>query len=393
MSMLKVFALVGLAGLIVGTVAVVRGGASDAAGTEGDAATTGQVAPGKSAAATSPTREPALPAPASPGSHGSPAGAAAVPGGYEITVLGPTSVAVNLAGGKSDTYLWEQPPTPAFERHITGRVLDAAGKPVAGAVIVVGARLSVHMGSLSASGGAVASADGTFRVTMHEDTAGFALAMHPQGWSSLASYPAGTGDAEVSLVTPAPGGLAIHVRQGGAPREAQVMITPTSGGLTLVLATDARGELAVPLLAPGAYQIKTWAAQMFAGGTSAPIVSDVTVTAGRATEVPIALTTGVLVIASAWKPGMRTVEYFLYPGTEKLDAAELKKRSRAGALVGFLLGGQDADRAAELHDVTPGAYTLCVDAMVEDMTHLPLACKEITVPADKPTLEVAFDVR
>ena len=393
MSMFKAFGLVALAGLIVGTVAVVRGGASDAASP--DAAL--QVAPiaTKGIATTTPPREPALPGAATDHPRELPRGALPVPSGYEITVLAPTSVAVNLAGGKSDMYLWEQPATPAFERHITGRVLDEAKKPVSGAVVVVGERLSVHMGSLSGAGGAVTHADGTFSVTTHEDTAAFAIAMHPRGWSAIANVPAGRGDAEVALVTPAPGSLALHVRQAGARREADVMVTPASGGLTMVLSTDARGELAIPLLPPGAYRIKTTPSQMFAGGTSTPVVSDGIVVAGRALEVPIELTTGVLVVASAFKPGMFTVEYFLYAGTEKLEMADLRKRGRTGAnaMLDFLLGGQDADRPAEFHDVAPGTYTLCVDAAAEDKVHMPLVCKEISVTADKATLEVAVDVR
>ena len=318
-----------------------------------------------------------------------------VPSGYELTVLAPTSVAVNLAGGRSEMYLWEQPATPAFERHITGRVLDEAKQPVSGAVVVVGARLDVHMSSLSGAGGAVTRADGTFTVTTHEETAAFAIAMHPRGWSTIVNVPAGRGDAVIMLTTPTPGSLAVHVRQAGARREADVMVTPAGGGLTMVLATDVRGELAIPLLAPGAYRIRTSPAQMFAGGTSTPVISDVTVVAGRALEVPVELTTGVLVVASAFKPGMFTVEYFLYPGTEKLEMAELKKRGRTGtsAMLDFLLGGQDADRPAEFHDVAPGTYTLCVDAAAEDKAHMALVCRQIDVTADKATLEVSVDVR
>ncbi len=388
MLMIKVFALVGLAGLIVGTVAVVRGGASDAAGS--DVAARPTPTPPASAAPAPPVRAPALPTTSTerPPANGAPLPAS----GYEITVLGPTSVEVNLAGGKSDAFLWEQRPTSGFSRHITGRVVDAANKPVAGAVVVVGERLSVHMESLGGAGGAVTHADGTFDVTTHDDTAAVALAMHPRGWSSVVSVPAGRSNAQITLVTPSPGSLAIHVRQAGAPREADLMVTPAAGGLTMVLSTDARGELAIPLLAPGAYHIRTWPAQMFAGGTSASIDTDVTVVTGRATEVPVALSTGALVAVSAFKPGMAFVKYFLYAGTEKLEIAELEKRGRSGAVLWFLLGGQDSDRAAEFHDIAPGTYTLCVDAAREDRTHRPVVCRELIVPADQSTLEVTVEV-
>jgi hypothetical protein len=308
-------------------------------------------------------------------------------------VLGPANVAVNLAGGKSDAFLWDPPPAPTLDRHITGRVLDAANKPIGGAVVVVGSRLDANLGDLSGAGGAVTHADGTFAITTHEDTAGYAMALHPRGWSAVVPVPAGKGDAKLTLIAPAPGSVAVHVRRAGAPLEATVVVTPAAGGLTLVQSTDVKGELGIPLLAPGPYVIKTYESHLATGGTSPPIVSEITVVAGRVLEVPVELPTGVLVVASAFKPGMYTVEYFMYPGTEKLEMAELKKRGRAGAILDFLLGGQDAARAAKFHDVAPGVYTLCVDAAAEDKTHLPLACKEISVPAGKPMLEVTVDVR
>lgn len=386
-SIFKLAGFVGLAGLVVGTVAVVRGRASDAAAREVVVARAGAT-PTKPAVP--PVLEPALEPALDPAGGGFPAGKLPTPTGYQLTVLGPTNVAVDLKGGRSDVFLPEPPPAPAFQRHVTGRVRDAAGAPVANAAVVVGARLDVHMGSLSGAAGALTRADGTFEIVTHEEAAGFAIAMHPRGWSSVVAVPGGKSDAEIALVTPAPGALAIHVRQAGASREGQVMVR--SAGLTLMLDTDARGDLAIPLLAPGTYQVKTWGAQMMAGGISAPESTEATVVAGQTTDVRISLPTGVLVVASAWKPGMSTVEYFLYAGTEKLGLAEMKQRGRAGTAMEYLLGGQDADRAAELHDVAPGEYTLCVDATDAEDQHLPLACKPVTVPADRATIEVTVDV-
>lgn len=385
MSMFKLAGVVGIAGLVVGTVAVVHGRASDAAARE--AAVARASAPTER---TPPPRAPVLEPALDPAGGGFPAGKLPTPPGYQLTVLGPTSVAVDLKGGRSDAFLWEQPPVPTFQRHVTGRVRDTAGAPVANAAVVIGSRLDVHMGSLSGAAGGMTRADGTFDVLIHEDGAGFAIAMHPRGWSSVVAVPAGKGDAEIALVTPAPGALAIHVGQAGASREAQVMIRST--GLTFMLDTDAHGDLSIPLLAPGSYDVKTWGAQMVAGGTSAPESTAATVVAGQTTDVRIALPTGVLVVASAFKPGMFTVEYFLYAGAEKLELAELKKRGRAGMMIEYLLGGQDADRAAELHDVAPGDYTLCVDATDSEHQHFPLACKPVTVPADRATIEVTVDV-
>ncbi len=390
-SMFKVVELVGLAGLIVGTVAVVRGGASDAASK--DAASSATPAPTKVSASQPPPREPLLAAAEPDAPRVLEPGPMPVPDGYEITVRAPTFVTINLAGGRSETYPLDLPAAAAFERRISGRVVDGSGKPVRGAAVIVGTKLSAFLGSLSGSGGAMSSADGSFTLTTHEEAAGFAVALHPRGWSSVVAYPAGSVDPRLDLVAPGPGSLAIHVRQAGAPREAQAVLSPANEGLRLILATDKRGELSIPLLAPGAYRIETWPVHEFRAGASAASVSEVTVVADAATEVQVALPTGVLVMATAFKPGMFTVEYMLYAGTETLELAELKKRARAGTVLSYLLGGHDADHPAELHDVTPGIYTLCVDATTEDRTHYPFTCRALTVPADKPTLEVTVDVR
>lgn len=392
----KIGGAVCLAGMIAGVVAIARSGSSDAAPSKSEAPAR-EITSSGSAASKSTAIIVDVP-PALPQGSGDPPGIAigglappAKAGAYELTVLAPTSVAVNLEGGVSPSYLWQQPPAPTFERKIRGRVTDDAGAPIAGAVVVVGSRLDAHMGSLFGEQGAVSSADGSFVVTSHEEVAASAVALHARGWSAVAPVPAGRADATVNLKVPRPGGLVLHVTQGGVGREAEISITPAGGGLRLGLTTDARGELRVPLLPPGGYKLSAQPAQMFAGGTSPPLVRDVTVTSGVQANVALELKTGVLVIASAFRPGLWTVEYFFYPGTEKLEMAELKKRARSGAILNFLLGGQDADRPAQFHDVAPGTHTMCVDAATRDKEHSPLVCRTIEVPADKATLEVTFE--
>ncbi|MCW5807231.1 MAG: hypothetical protein KIT31_33045, partial [Deltaproteobacteria bacterium] len=311
--------------------------------------------------------------------------------GYELTVLGPTSASVELAGGKGMGSPLAHAPAP-FERRITGRVLDDAGKPVAGAVVLVGERLDAFRGAFHGAAGAKTGADGAFSVATSEDTAGFALALHPRGWSNVASYPAGRGDAAIALTAGTSGTIAAHVTRAGAPREGSVILTMPGGVVRMSLATDAAGELRVPLLAPGTYHLDVRPAVGYLDGTSRPSSHDVTVVRGRATDVHVALASGTKLLLSAFKPGMFTVEYFVYPGTEPLSLDELKKRSRGGAVPAYLLGGVDAERAAQIHDVTPGTYTVCVDAATRD-AHYPMACRRIDVGGDAPSLEIAVDVK
>jgi hypothetical protein len=345
------------------------------------------------AAAPSAPATPALPQRNGSGSHHmpgqpSPSSTFGAPAGYELTVVSPTDVAVELAGGKSSNFLWRDPPTPTFERHVRGRVVDEQGRGIAGAVVVISETMRVMFGSLTANEGALTSADGSFDVAVHRDTPERAIALHGRGWSAPIDVPGGKADAAGLVVTIGnPGTLELHARKNHAPLEAEIYVSQP--GLELGLETDARGDFSLPRLAPGAYHVRAWPLQMFAGGTSKPMEKDVSVDAGKTTRVDFDLPTGtLLVVTASHAQELMTIEYFLAPGTEQLPLAELNKRARAGAIMDTLFGGQDLDQPMQFHDLAPGTYTLCIDQKATNRDHLPLVCRSIEIKGDKPVVEL-----
>jgi RNA polymerase sigma factor (sigma-70 family) len=345
----------------------------------------------RTASSTTPVHAPAAPALPTSAVAKSPdvsTGSFGNPSSYELTVLGPTRVAVALAGGQSSVYLGEQPPAPTMTRHVKGRVLDAAGKPVAGAVVVVDTKLAVMFDSFTGGGGAVTNAAGEFDVAMHAEDAFYAVALHARaGWSAPVPVARGAGDAQIELRIPGAGGMTGNVRRAGAPIEADIHVKIGSSFM-LVMKTDPRGHFELPLLAPGTYHVSAYPTQLFAGGVGRGAEQDITVGGGKPIAVALEVPTGALVVASFDTPQkMSTVEYWLVPGqiTDTPDVSDLEARGRDGKLLDYLVGGVDADREVQFHDIAEGKYTLCVEGKLDRDHPLPLVCKPLEI---RPTIQV-----
>jgi hypothetical protein len=254
--------------------------------------------------------------------------------------------------------------------------------------VVVSDSLRSFDGGLGGDGGATTAADGTFDVTVHIDTPTFAMALHRTGWSAPVAVPAGRADAAIEVPLSAPGDLSVHVRQGGVPCEASLLITRAN--FRLKLDTDARGEFELPRLAPGRYHIQASSLHQFGGYTSKPVEREVDVSTAAATDVQLDLPDGtLLVVTPHTNTQLDMIWYFLSPGTEVLPLAELTKRGRAGTVLGQGFGWRNGgDRAMEFHDLTPGTYTMCIDPSVAKDEHLPLVCRTVEVRADQPTVEL-----
>jgi hypothetical protein len=299
--------------------------------------------------------------------------------------LSATDVAVALAGGRSDVYLFQDPVPPAFTRHVHGRVVDAHGNGVAGAVVIAGAELRVQFDSLLGESGAVSAADGSFDIAAHDPGALFALALDTRGWSAPTPVPADA--SELALAIGTPGTLALHVRQHDEARDADIEIAQP--GMRLRLDTDAHGELALSRLAPGRYHVSAWPAQGFAGGASPRIEQDVVIREGATSDTTLKLSVGTLLAATpSHTQPLSTIEYFLATGSAQPTLDELKQRARAGEVLGTLFGGQDLDRPMQFHDLDAGTYTLCVDARTPERVHLALDCRAVEIRANTPVVEV-----
>lgn len=316
------------------------------------------------------------------------------PASYELTVLAPTRVAVALAGGQSSVYLFQDPPAPTMTRHVKGRVVDAAGKPVSGAVVVVDHRLAVMFDSFTGAGGAVTNAAGEFDVSMHRDDALVAIALHARaGWSMPIAVAGGAGDVSgIELRIPGGGGIVGNVTRGGSAIEAEVSVK-IGETFYVMLQTDPKGHFEMPLLAPGTYHIVARPTQLVAGGTGRGAEQDITVGGGKPLSLALDVPTGALVVASVDdKVKYSSVEYFVIPGevTGVPDLDDLHARGRSGKLLAYLVGGVDADRDVQFHDIAPGKYTVCVERAIARDNKLPLVCKPLEVRADTQTVELAF---
>jgi RNA polymerase sigma factor (sigma-70 family) len=390
---IKVFAIIAIG--LVGVAGIAHQLATRGASASSRSSTvpTGAAAAPSPSAATRAAPAPALagaPAAQSTASDKPGTGGYPVPKSYEITELAQTSIAVNLAGGRSGNYLFQDPDPPTFSRHVRGRVVDVGGKPIAGAVVVIGDRLGSMFGSLQGDGGATTNASGAFDAIVHTDEALNAIALHEQaGWTPTVAVPAGRGDAEIVIRGAGRGGLSGTVRRGGKPIDADVIITGR-GTLALMLDTDASGRFAVPLLAPGHYRVTARTSQLFAGGASKGVEQEVDIAAGKPVEVALELPAGVLVVVNPGSTeGLSTIEYFLVPGVDlTYDFAKLRQLGRDRKALETLFGGQDVDRPMQFHDVAPGDYTLCVDRRISRDEARPLVCKKLTVPQTKPLVEV-----
>jgi hypothetical protein len=328
-------------------------------------------------------------------------GQLAVPPSYELSVEGPVAVSLNLAGGPSGlTPYGAVSPAPAYQRTTRGRVVDGNRKGVARAVVLVAKDFHTFFGSLLAEQGATTAADGSFSITVHDADAKSVIALEAQtGWSRPVVVAAGDDTATIKLVIPPPGILAGTVTRDGAPIDARVDVSPSENpDVTVTVETDTTGEFEFPLLAPGRYNVAASPLEMFGGGTSAPLVREVTIAAGARTDVTLALTENTVVVAHVKAAGgdkFQTVDYMLVPkavmpATPTLDA--LLALAKAGKVMRMLYGGSDAMADMEFHDVARGSYTLCVDARVDWEKPAPLVCRPVTVGGNKSVLEVEVDL-
>jgi hypothetical protein len=278
-------------------------------------------------------------------------------------------------------------------RHVKGHVLDAAGKPVAGAVVVVDTKLAVMFDSFTGGGGAVTNAAGEFDVAMHAEDAFVAVALHARaGWSAPVPVARGADDAEIELRIPGGGGMSGHVTRAGTPIEADINVK-VGASFMLMMKTDPKGHFELPLLAPGTYHVTAHPTQLIAGGTGRGAEQDVTVGGGKPTAVALEVPTGTLVVASFDAPQkLSTVEYWLVPGeiSGTPDVRDLKARGRDGKLLDYLVGGVDADREVQFHDIAAGTYTVCVEGKLDRDHPLPLVCKPLEIRANDQILTVSI---
>ncbi len=309
-----------------------------------------------------------------------------VPASYELTVHAEGNAAVNLNGGRSSIEQSSGPASVAVRR-IRGRVVGPDGRPVAGAVVLAGGSLWNIGPNLLGDGGATSRQDGSFEVKYDADE-GYAIAVHPRGWSAPIAIPEGRADVEIQLPIAAPGPIEIRVRRGDAPTEARMIIKQP--GLVLDYNTDEHGAADIALLAPGTYGVSAFPRQL-GDGTRKPTKRTITTSSGTATQLTIEIEEGALVVATVRvNEPLDTIEWFLQPG--RLAEPTLEKVSRPTPLPGlgnggYVVRGEDVGGPMQFHDVGPGEYTVCAYARAKTGEQRPLRCRPVDVDGDA-TVEV-----
>lgn len=323
---------------------------------------------------------------------------------YVITRLSATQVAVELAGGPSrlrsgsSMFGLAEPEAPAPVRTIRGRVLDQAGQPVASAVVVVGKRLSAMLStSLSAQAGTTTGPDGSFALETWETKPLTMLAMHRSGgWSPVAPVAEGSDDLTVELRLGPTATLEGTITRGGAPLEAEVMVTvPGSSSFRLRVRSDAQGRYRIDRLPAGELEVSTWMPHDAGLGSGSRAAGTVSLAGGTAGRLDLDLPTGSHVTVEAEVPeGAQMMQYVLLMGEHAVpDAAtlaRLRKELPAGQTRQLLYGGIDLDEVMQWSDVPAGKVTFCVEALATKDEQIGMAC---TVSEVKDAGEGVHEVR
>jgi hypothetical protein len=255
-----------------------------------------------------------------------------------------------------------------------GRVVDAAGEPVAGATVAVSRFFLPRDGGIgldedpmkNALMGARAGqsgADGSFALTgvaPAEANAPLQCLADKRGVGRSRQVPLPEGDAELTLTLEATGAIAVTVALAGTASDRLMIDATEIDGTASAHAYGGLGGSIVRLdgMVPGTYSVR--AMSMRPQRTTPP--STVTVTAGATAEVTVAFASdGVTVIVVPLVP----CQYLVLSKPAEGDVAE--------SMVSVDPCAKDVP--LEIEHVSPGPYRVCIDQ----------TCQPITVEASPAT--------
>lgn len=336
---------------------------------------------------------------------------------YMLKQYAPDQYAVDLSGGMSEvrsgpSFLGRsEPEKKATVRTVTGRIVDASGAPVAGAVVVAGGRLSAILGeSLTAGHGTTTDGEGRYALplTTDEPVALLALA-NETAWSALQEIAGGTDDIELEVGLAQPGHLTGRLQRAGQPAQPVVVVRDRDERPRFMLRIqgEADGSYESPPLPPGEYVVgyavddgKILAARyveehrMFLRAGQ-PVVQDVSFAGGTK------LTLG---YEGLEDDPLRTVTYTVLAGQhapqdpEALDA--LKEGGQAEVLTRILVGGIDLRPPREFPDMPAGEVTVCLEArgmknpdeLAKPDLMMAFECRTIELGPEDVAREVTFSL-
>lgn len=300
--------------------------------------------------------------------------------------------------GLSLVHLGDGPPpvrpfggrTPGPVRRVTGRVIDRAGAPVAGAIVLLDRSIHLHRDTVMTVAGTTTDATGTFAVDDAPAGACVAIALAREDWSELAVV----GDGPVELRMAGHGGVAGTFTYDGEPEQFTVRLARAGGGFTARVTTGTDGRLTIPSLPPGRYTLSAGLAQSFGGGASRTLERDVTIIDGETTELSLAFSAGATVAVAAQPPAETKpdgLSFWLFTGSMPADGAEARARRGPERAPYMATGGGQGAGAVQFHDVSPGRYWACAgffDARTMDALDRPFGCARAVVTEGDAVREV-----
>jgi hypothetical protein len=262
-------------------------------------------------------------------------------------------------------------------RRVSGRVLDGADAPVAGADVVSALQLVGDGTNLTLELGAALDEQLDVRRTASGADGGFVLEgvspeprlvvaeAGPRGRSEAVELAPGTEDTHVTLRLRAFGSLIGRITQGGKPAAgAMVSVSPKGvAGQSSLVRTGEDGGFRVEKLPAGEHHVHAGiASEGGLGGSSGS--AEVVVRAGEESRVEIDVPAGevTLRVTIQGKDGaaLDLAQALLLPGQRSFEfAAEINKAVQSlgtGLKSGFWMPGQ----TLRLTQVVPGTYSLCV---------------------------------
>ncbi len=315
---------------------------------------------------------------------------------YRLSIIRHRMVAVHLDGGPSEvTAAYPADPDKPM-RKVTGRVVDARGIPVPGAVVLAGATLTMSPleHSIVGSDGDETDARGQFELEQIAAKPCFVIALDGNaGWSDFVQLEAGDRTAELELELRAPIRVSGQARRGNEPQEGIIAVIAHEKRVTLSVPTDSTGRFDT-VFPRGTYELGFQPEQ-----SGRLIRKKISARAGEHITWDPVVHIGTRLAVDAPVPAAHADKAFMvwvyvWPGKKTpATIAELKARAKQtrrdpeARRIG--LGGEDLGELFEFTDLSPGDHTICASAEAPKET-LAMTCTTVTLSGADDVLEVAM---
>jgi hypothetical protein len=202
-------------------------------------------------------------------------------------------------------------------RQVTGRVVDARGRPVREAVVLGGPYIACNLGNtLTSRSGATTDRAGRFELDVRTDKALYLLALHGKaGVSRLMALDGGARDQEVTLEVDAPATLSGNVTRDHAPFEAALLLSADSDAgavFKFVVETTPEGAYSAPVLPPGHYDVLASLPRDSPGTLGGLVPGEIELRAGHQTTHDVAIEPGGFVAVVVDLPVDHDAEMMVY---------------------------------------------------------------------------------